>query len=73
MVIDCSKVDKEEYLLAMERSLIKYTEIKILLKDALTNEVNVILRKLMLVTSMKAIILILWKNWIINKEKVNCN
>jgi hypothetical protein len=73
MVIDCSKVDKEEYLLAMERSLIKDTEIKILLKDALTNEVNVILRKLMLVTSMRAIILILWKNWIINKEKVNCN
>ena len=39
-VIDWSKVDKEDYLLAMERSPIKDTEIKILLKSALTNEIN---------------------------------
>ena len=32
MVIDWSKVDKKDYLLAMERSPIKDTEIKILLK-----------------------------------------
>ena len=40
MVIDWSKVDKNEYLLAMERSPIKDTEIKILLKDALTDKVS---------------------------------
>ena len=40
MVIDWSKVDKNEYLLAMERSPIKDTEIKILLKDALTDKVD---------------------------------
>ena len=40
VVIDWSKVDKNEYLLAMERSPIKDTEIKILLKDALTNKVD---------------------------------
>ena len=40
MVIDWSKVNKNEYLLAMERSPIKDTEIKILLKDALTDKVN---------------------------------
>ena len=39
-VVDWSKVDKEEYLLAMERSPIKNTEIKILLKNALTNKIN---------------------------------
>lgn len=39
-VIDWSKVDKEDYLLAMERSPIKDTEIKSLLKSALTNEIN---------------------------------
>ena len=39
-VIDWSKVDKEDYLLAMERSLIKDVEIKVLLKAALTDEVD---------------------------------
>lgn len=39
-VVDWSKVDKEEYLLAMERSPIKDTEINILLKNALTDKVN---------------------------------
>lgn len=40
MVVDWNKVDKEDYLLAMERSPIKDTEIKILLKSALTDKVN---------------------------------
>lgn len=39
-VVDWSKVDKEDYLLAMERSPIKDAEIKVLLKNALTNEIN---------------------------------
>ena len=39
-VIDWSKVNKEDYLLAMERSRIKNTEIKILLKEALTDKIN---------------------------------
>jgi len=39
-VIDWSKVDKEEYLLAMERSPIKDTEIRLLLSESLTNKVN---------------------------------
>ena len=40
MVIDWSKVDKEDYLLAMERSPIKDIEIKYLLKKALTDKIN---------------------------------
>ena len=39
-VVDWSKVDKEDYLLSMERSPIKDVEIKVLLKDALTDDVN---------------------------------
>ena len=39
-VIDWSKVDKEDYLLAMERSPIRDTEIKVLLKAALTADVS---------------------------------
>ena len=39
-VVDWSKVDKEDYLLAMERSPIKNTEIKLLLKNALTDKVE---------------------------------
>lgn len=39
-VIDWNKIDKEEYLLAMERSVIKDTEIKELLKTGLTNKIN---------------------------------
>lgn len=39
-VVDWSKVDKEDYLLAMERSPIKDVEIKVLLKGALTDKIN---------------------------------
>ena len=39
-VVDWSKIDKEDYLLAMERSPIKNTEIKFLIKEALTEEIN---------------------------------
>lgn len=39
-VVDWSKVGKEDYLLAMERSPIKAVEIKVLLKGALTDEIN---------------------------------
>ena len=40
MVIDWSLVDKDDYLLAMERSPVKDLEIKHLLKNALTDKVN---------------------------------
>lgn len=39
-VVDWSKADKEDYLFAMERSPIKDVEIKVLLKGALTDEIN---------------------------------
>ena len=39
-VIDWGKVDKENFLLAMERSPTKDIEIKVLLKGALTDEIN---------------------------------
>ena len=39
-VVDWSKVDKEDYLLAMERSPIKDIEIKYILKQALTDKVG---------------------------------
>lgn len=39
-VVDWSKVDKEDYLFAMERSPIRDIEIKHILKSALTDEVN---------------------------------
>ena len=39
-VVDWSRVDKEDYLLAMERSPIKDIEIKHLLKNALTDDVD---------------------------------
>lgn len=39
-VVDWNKIDKEDYLLAMERSPIKDTEIKLLLKSALTDKIN---------------------------------
>lgn len=39
-VIDWSKVDKEDYLLAMERSPVKDVEIKVLLKSALTDRID---------------------------------
>lgn len=37
-MIDWSKVEKEDYLLAMERSPVKDTEIKHILRAALTDE-----------------------------------
>lgn len=40
MVVDWSRIDKEDYLPAMERSPIKDIEIKYLLKDALTDQIN---------------------------------
>ncbi len=40
MVVDWSKVDKEDYLLAMERSPIRDTEIRAVLKAALTDKIN---------------------------------
>lgn len=39
-VVDWSKVDKEDYLLAMERSPVRDIEIKHVLKQALTDEIN---------------------------------
>lgn len=39
-VIDWSKIDKEDYLLAMERSPIRDIEIKFVLKNALTDKIN---------------------------------
>ena len=39
-VVDWSLVDKDDYLLAMERSPIKDIEIKYLLKEALTDKIN---------------------------------
>lgn len=39
-VVDWSRVDKEDYLLAMERSPIKDIEIKFLLKNALTDDID---------------------------------
>ena len=38
-VVDWSRVDKEDYLLAMERSPVRDTEIKALLKAALTDRI----------------------------------
>lgn len=40
LVIDWSRVDKEDYLLAMERSPIRDIEIKHVLKQALTDQIN---------------------------------
>lgn len=40
LVVDWSMVDKNDYLLAMERSPIKDVEIKVLLKAALTDRIN---------------------------------
>lgn len=39
-VVDWSKIDKQDYLLAMERSPIKDTEIKFLLREALTDKID---------------------------------
>ena len=40
LVVDWSAVNKEDYLLAMERSPVKDLEIKVLLKAALTDKIN---------------------------------
>lgn len=40
VVVDWSKIDKSDYLLAMERSPIKDLEIKTLIKEALTDKIN---------------------------------
>jgi len=40
LVVDWNRVDKEDYLLAMERSPIKDVEIKFLLKNALTDQID---------------------------------
>lgn len=40
VVVDWSRIDKGDYLLAMERSPIKDIEIKVLLKAALTDKIN---------------------------------
>lgn len=39
-VVDWSKVDKDDYLLAMERSPVKDIEIREVLKEALTDDIN---------------------------------
>jgi cell filamentation protein len=39
-VVDWNLVDKEDYLSAMERSVVKDVEIKVLLKSALTDQIN---------------------------------
>jgi len=39
-VVDWSQVDKDDYLLAMERSPVKDVEIKVLLKQAVTDKIN---------------------------------
>ena len=40
IVVDWSKVEKEDYLLAMERSPVRDIEIKYILKAALTDDIN---------------------------------
>lgn len=39
-MIDWNKVDKDEYLSAMQRSVVKDVEIKVLLKQALTDQIH---------------------------------
>jgi cell filamentation protein len=39
-VVDWNQVDKEDYLSAMQRSVVKDLEIKVLLKQALTDKIN---------------------------------
>lgn len=56
LVVDWNKVDKEDYLLAMERSPIKDVEIKVLLKNALTDQISsreVYMKGLMQVITMR--------------------
>jgi len=39
-VVDWNRVDKEDYLSAMQRSVVKDVEIKVLLQNALTDQIN---------------------------------
>jgi len=39
-VIDWNRVDKDEYLSSMQRSVVKDVEIKVLLKSALTDKID---------------------------------
>jgi len=39
-VVDWNRVDKEDYLMAMQRSVVKDIEIKVLLKNALTDQIH---------------------------------
>lgn len=39
-VVDWNSIERDDYLMAMERSTIKDTEIKLLLKNALSDEIN---------------------------------
>ena len=39
-MVDWNKVDKDDYLSAMQRSVVKDVEIKTLLKNALTDQIN---------------------------------
>jgi len=39
-VVDWNRVDKDDYLLAMQRSVVKDIEIKVLLKNALTDQIH---------------------------------
>ena len=39
-VIECNRVDKDDYLSSMQRSVVKDVEIKVLLKKALTSRVD---------------------------------
>ena len=39
-VIDWNRVDKEDYLSSMQRSVVKDIEIKVLLKEALTDKID---------------------------------
>ncbi len=40
LVVDWNKINKEDYLLAMERSPIKDIELKVLIKNALTDKID---------------------------------
>jgi cell filamentation protein len=40
LVVDWNKIDKNDYLMAMERSVVKDMEIKYLLKNALISDIN---------------------------------
>lgn len=56
LVVDWSKVNKEDYFLAMERSPVKDVEIKTLLKAVLTDKITDRKIALMQATITKAII-----------------